>query len=88
MVDVLARVRLLAAAEVLVATSADGASMAVPVRDVLGDAWLALDDDGTVALAVLGWSADGRPFPVVSLHAVTFAWFLGLPASADRADAA
>jgi hypothetical protein len=89
LVDVLAMMRVDVGADVLVATDMAGASLAIPIRQVVIAAVARIEfgipadhanDGGLRAdrpiLLVTDWTDDRSPFVVASLHALSFGVFL------------
>lgn len=77
--DVFAAVALDAEADVVVFVGSCGRSVAAPVRDVLALGAVRIDRRGCITLDLPGWCDAGRRLEIVSVHAVTFAAFIGHP---------
>jgi hypothetical protein len=86
MVDLLAVVRIDTGADLLLVHGCDGSSRAIRLRDVAtGDVFLRLQvsegpgSDEASWIARLGSPDDGSSSPVASIHAMSFAAFVGAP---------
>jgi hypothetical protein len=88
LLDLMASVRLVISAEILVVADRCGSSIAVPIRDglnferarlTLGTSQSPLHgiDGGPVRLDIAGWTTPSEPLAIASISAVTLAQFLG-----------